>query len=1080
MAKRSFRVFFTEHDNGKLSGVVIRRRTVLFDEPAPATWGDREEDVLAGLEPALTSAVASDGAERFLFDEELQLRRVAVEVRPKAAAGGAWVLGTRTIPVRIGFAAWAEKETWRIVVPRFGWTLALEDIDDAGDILRHAIFSAMLGDEPASVFDFRPARREWIVPWELPHLSRDDDDAEASADELIPPTVAAVAEDWTLKLRRKLAAPPVGDVPAGLALCAAVDRQPPRSILLVGESGVGKTSLLRRAARHLGEKSKGKDTVPRRLWATSASHITAGMTYLGMWQERCLTLARELGGTEDWLFVDRLVDLLAPQNDGASIADLIAPAVIAGEVRLVAEASESELARCRRKSQAFVDAFDVIRVDEPPADVVIEMIRAQQRRKNDEVEWHPAALRRAVALLGGFRRDQRFPGKAIGFVDWWNQDAQKPPAQVLPGDVATAYARWSGLPVELITDERPMGRADIAAALRAGVIGQDHACDVVARALARFKTGLDDPERPVASLLFVGPTGVGKTELAKATAEFLFGSRDRIFRIDLSEYKDYHSFEKLIGDPRKGTTGQLTDFVRKSPFGVILLDEFEKGHANIADLFLQVFDDGRLTDAYGETVGFQHTLLLLTSNVGSDMGALEHAIGFAGESKTSPERVEREVRRALEQHYRPEFLNRIDRVLFMRPLRREDLRRIARRELGKIYKREGLVERDLLLEVDDGVVDLMLDEGTDPKYGARPLKRAIEELLVVPLARALLGGADRRFQLLRVARSGRGVTLSFEATEASRRLDNLERRARVSDGEGGTVSLSLADVRSGVISLYQSLVTLERVADLAGMRRELAALEAREASPAFWEDAFGHSGMLVRRHRLSVEIRRLEILRGELDAVHELCEASFIEADDSVARELTDTYARLVRRMRRAEREIVQFDERDQGDARLVVTPAGALEGATSWALDLAKMYASWARDRGYDVRFETGDDGVTAVAVAGAYAYGYLRGEAGGHRLVTAPPEKGQRRGEAYLARVEVLAKGEEPKPIVRLEDISPIRSYDLWHSHGVRDRVTGHAEGDTRRVLSGKLDGFLEAQADHRASEKPAEVERPRSDVN
>ena len=313
MAKRSFRVFFTEHDNGKLSGVVIRRRTVLFDEPAPATWGDREEDVLAGLEPALTSAVASDGAERFLFDEELQLRRVAVEVRPKAAAGGAWVLGTRTIPVRIGFAAWAEKETWRIVVPRFGWTLALEDIDDAGDILRHAIFSAMLGDEPASVFDFRPARREWIVPWELPHLSRDDDDAEASADELIPPTVAAVAEDWTLKLRRKLAAPPVGDVPAGLALCAAVDRQPPRSILLVGESGVGKTSLLRRAARHLGEKSKGKDTVPRRLWATSASHITAGMTYLGMWQERCLTLARELGGTEDWLFVDRLVDLLALQ-----------------------------------------------------------------------------------------------------------------------------------------------------------------------------------------------------------------------------------------------------------------------------------------------------------------------------------------------------------------------------------------------------------------------------------------------------------------------------------------------------------------------------------------------------------------------------------------------------------------------------------------------------------------------------------------------------------------------------------------------------------------------------------------------
>ncbi len=633
--------------------------------------------------------------------------------------------------------------------------------------------------------------------------------------------------------------------------------------------------------------------------------------------------------------------------------------------------------------------------------------------------------------------------------------------------VEELFSKQTGLPMHAVSPRVEVGYDDMVGFLTERVLGQSEAVRAVCDVLALYKTGLANPDRPAGVLMLVGPTGVGKTELAKATAEFLFGSPGRIFRVDLSEYKDFHSFEKLIGDPRKGTTGLLTDFVRRHPFGVILLDEFEKGHENLADLFLQVFDDGRLTDAYGETVSFQHAVVIMTSNVGSDVSLLEASIGFSGEAKASPERLEQRVRRALEQHYRPEFLNRLDRVLVMRPLGRDDLMRIARRELGKVYRREGLVERDLLLEVDDGVLGLLLDRGTDPKYGARPLKRAIEEIVMVPLARSLLGSRWRRFQLLRIAREGDEVTITFEPTEASRRLDNLERPARVSDGEGHSVDLSLLDVRGGVGRLYERLAALETAADLGAMRRELAELEAREASPAFWEDAFGHSGMLVRRHRLSVEVRRLEILRGELDAVRELAEASFLEADDSVARELTDAYARLERRLGRATRELVDFDATDQGDAHVVVTPAGSGDGADAWAEALADMYAAWAKERGFDVERED-RGGARHVWVLGAYAYGYLRGESGGHRLLSSPQHRDDKRGVTELARVVVSPSDADepaaPAGPTSTNDGSPIRSYDQWHSHGVRDRVTGHVEGDVRRVLGGRLDGFLEAHVDQR----------------
>lgn len=842
-----------------------------------------------------------------------------------------------------------------------------------------------------------------------------------------------------------------------------------KSAVLLGPPGVGKSAIVRKLVELVAE-ARVPGLKGGSVWEIATTGLVAGTRYTGMQEEKIAALLRHAKPSR-LVYVSDLQNIAMAgsyDTNPRGIYDLMRPGIESERLVLFGEMSQGRWDKLCREFPMFERDFATITVEPTDEEETRDILGRVSAELSPDITFERAAIDRVYQLARKFLPTICFPGKGVDLIrkiaqTYRGSSAKPKKAPIDESFVEELFSKQTGLPMHVISPRAGVSYDEMVSFLSDRVLGQTEAVRAVSDVLALYKTGLGNPDRPAGVLLLVGPTGVGKTELAKATAEFLFGSRDRIFRVDLSEYKDFHSFEKLIGDPRKGTTGLLTDYVRKNPFGVILLDEFEKGHTNLADLFLQVFDDARLTDAYGETVGFHHAVILLTSNVGSDVAALDQAIGFAGDARPQAERLELKVRRALEQHYRPEFLNRIDRVLVMRALARDDLRRIARRELGKIYRREGLVERDLLLEVDDGVIELLLDKGTDPKYGARPLKRAIEDLVMIPLARALLGAGSKRFQLLRAARAGDEISITFEPTEASRRLDNLERRARVSDGHGGTVHLSLADVKRRIGDSFAELEALEEAAQLTEMKRELAELEAKEASPAYWEDAFGHAGTLVRRHRLSVEIRRLEILRGELLAVRELAEASFLEADDSVASELTDAFAGLLLRLGRAKRELVKFDERDQGDAKLVVTPAGAQRGAASWARDLSAMYAAWAKERGYDVA-SVEQDGAYFVEVLGAYALGYLRGEEGGHRVVLPPAEKGERRGQTYLARVEVLAPDENPREVVRLEDIAPIRTYDLWRSHGVRDRVTGHADGDVRRVLSGKLDGFLEAHADHR----------------
>ncbi|HYO66699.1 MAG TPA: AAA family ATPase, partial [Archangium sp.] len=542
--------------------------------------------------------------------------------------------------------------------------------------------------------------------------------------------------------------------------------QPPRSILFVGGAGVGKTSQVLKMARWIAERrreDKGKQ-YPK-IWRTSAERIVAGMVYLGMWQERCLKIVDALSYENDYLYVDRLTAILAPQPDGSSIGDLLLPAAMSGEISLIAECTEAELERCQRRFPESLRPFRIIRIEPPPASQVPELMLRYQAAKRSRVSIHALGLRQLVGHLETFQRDSLFPGKAFRFLDWLEQRGEPGKARTLyPRDVSEAYARYTGLPLQLISDEVPAEQSALAGQLRQGVIGQDRACELAAGVLARFKAGLNDPEKPVGTLLFAGPTGVGKTELSKQLARTLFGNEDRMIRLDMSEYMLPGSAQRLM-EVGPGITS-LAERVRQQPMSLVLFDEIEKAHPEVFDLLLGILGEGRLTDSLGRLVDFRMTVVCMTSNLGVEQS---DPTGFGAE------RGSEDFMRAIRQAFRPELFNRIDHVIPFRRLSEADVLRIVDLELEKAASRAGLLRRRLRLVVEPDARAWLAHHGYDPKLGARLLKRLIEAKVMAPIAVKLSAEAGLEGAMLPVVVAG---------TEAERMLRPEYRAGATVLGDG--------------------------------------------------------------------------------------------------------------------------------------------------------------------------------------------------------------------------------------------------------------------------------------------------------
>src|SRR6185369_6808339 len=468
-------------------------------------------------------------------------------------------------------------------------------------------------------------------------------------------------------------------------------------------------------------------------WTSSAARLMAGMKYLGQWEERCERLIQELARIDGVIAFEDLLELVHTGGSATtnSIASFFQPFLERAEMRIISEATPAGLDACRRLLPGFVDAFRILRVpDFTQAEALSALyMYCTNIERNSPVRMKADDRNLIYRLFRRFLPYEAFPGKTVNFTTRLYERAKADRVTDITSDrIIGTFVKATGLPELFLRDEVSLEERDLQSCFEHEVIGQSDACRAATSAVLTFKAGLNDPARPISVLLFTGPTGVGKTELSRSLARFLFGAAEdseRFVRLDMSEYSLPGSAERLIAGP-SGEPSEFINQMRRQPFAVVLFDEIEKADEGVFDLLLSVFDEGRLTDRFGRTTSFQSAVIIMTSNLGA---VVSETPGFgAGEIASST------YHRAAQTFFRPEFYNRIDAVLSFNALDKENVRSITIKELNALNSREGMLKRSIKLVWTERVVDHVAQSGFDSRLGARPLQRFIEREIVTPLA----------------------------------------------------------------------------------------------------------------------------------------------------------------------------------------------------------------------------------------------------------------------------------------------------------------------------------------------------------
>ncbi len=578
---------------------------------------------------------------------------------------------------------------------------------------------------------------------------------------------------------------------------------------LIGEPGVGKTAIVEGLTQRIADGDVPAPLLGKRVLQLDLGSVVAGTMYRGQFEERLKRVISELKQSDAILFIDEVHMLVGAGSAGSAMdaANILKPALSRGELQVVGATTLDEYRKHIESDAALERRFQPITVDEPSQEETIEILQGIRPAYEDhhQLKISDEALVAATDLSARYVSDRFLPDKAIDLIDEassrvrmyknpigkdakdvvqklrsvrqelkqaeeehvaseeledlessledqledlkaaWDRDSSP---TVTVADIAEIVSMWTGIPVTELAEEESDRLLHMEQELHKHIVGQEEAIEKIAKAVRRSRAGLKDPKRPVGSFIFLGPTGVGKTELTKALAKFMFGSEDALIHLDMSEFMERHSVSRLVGAPPGyigyDDAGQLTEAIRRRPYSIVVFDEIEKAHQEAHNMLLQIMEEGHITDARGRKVDFRNAMVIMTSNIGADLIQNNASIGFnlANDEEATRKRDYEDMRRkllkSLKGTFRPEFINRVDSVVVFHALSKENIRNIVDLELNKV--RERLVEKHLQLEITPEGVDLLVKLGYNPEMGARPLRRVIQEKIENQLSDAVLAG----------------------------------------------------------------------------------------------------------------------------------------------------------------------------------------------------------------------------------------------------------------------------------------------------------------------------------------------------
>ncbi len=581
---------------------------------------------------------------------------------------------------------------------------------------------------------------------------------------------------------------------------------------LIGEPGVGKTAIVEGLAQRIVSGDVPALLLDKRVLQLDVGSLVAGTMYRGQFEERLKRVIDELKASGAILFIDEVHMLVGAGAAGSSVdaANILKPALSRGELQVIGATTLDEYRKHIESDAALERRFQPVMVEEPNIEETIEILRGVRPayEEHHRLTISDDALDAAANLSARYISDRFLPDKAIDLIDesssrvrmykspaakstkeimdelratrqnhaYAVEDGRYDDAQELleleagleekleklrnawdrgssptvsPEDIAELVSMWTGVPVMQIAQEESKRLLQMEEELHQYIVGQEEAIEAISKAVRRARAGLKDPRRPIGSFVFLGPTGVGKTELTKALARFLFGSEDALIQLDMSEFMERHTVSRLVGAPPGYVgyeeAGQLTEALRRRPYSIVVFDEIEKAHPEAHNMLLQIMEEGQLSDARGRKVDFRNAIIVMTSNVGADMIKRQTGLGFAvqrdeeTEERKAYEEMRKKLMDSLRRVFRPEFVNRVDAVIVFRSLTKEDLREIVTLELNKVADR--LKEYNITLIATNPALDLLSDLGYDPDMGARPLRRVIQQKVEDALSDDLLSGA---------------------------------------------------------------------------------------------------------------------------------------------------------------------------------------------------------------------------------------------------------------------------------------------------------------------------------------------------